>query len=289
MERRTYVYALLAILNWSTVASAFKIALRYTDFVSLLLSSSLTSLLIFLSYIVYSGKFHHLIEYIKNNIAMVIALAILNPFLYYLLLFKAYSLIRAQEAMALNYTWPIMIVIFGSIILKRKIEWKSMVALIISFIGVFIILTKGNLFLNIHYGSIIALSTSVIWAIFWIYGIKIEGDDEVKMCANFIFGTLFIVPIAILNGVNYSWEGIAGGVYAGIFEMGVTFLLWMKALRTSRADARISNMVYFSPFISMIVIHFAVGEEIMPYTILGVVFIIAGILLQQYASKGKEA
>ena len=32
----------------------------------------------------------------------------LNPFLYYIILFKAYSLLPAQEALSLNYTWPLV-------------------------------------------------------------------------------------------------------------------------------------------------------------------------------------
>ena len=287
MDRRAYIYAIIAILNWSTVASAFKITLHYINFTSMLFLSSLISMLIFSLYVIFTGKVDMLIKYIRNNLPTIIFLAILNPFLYYLLLFKAYSMVRAQEAMALNYTWPIMVVLMGSIILKNKTGWKSLAALMISFSGVFIILTKGEFSFSISYGDALALSTSIIWAIFWIYSIKVKERDEIKMCANFIFGVFLILPVALFNGLSYSLEGIAGSTYAGIFEMGITFLLWMKALSLSKAGARINNMVYLSPFLSIIIIHFVVGEEIMLYTFTGLIFIIGGILLQEYVNMKK--
>ena len=39
------------------------------------------------------------------------ALGFLNPFLYYVVLFKAYDLLPAQEAQPLNYTWAITLAI----------------------------------------------------------------------------------------------------------------------------------------------------------------------------------
>src|SRR5690554_8078229 len=68
-----------------------------------------------------------------------------NPFLYYIVLFNAYSLLPAQEAQALNYTWPIMLSLLAVPLLKQKIGVKNVVAIGISFVGVFIIVTGGDL------------------------------------------------------------------------------------------------------------------------------------------------
>jgi drug/metabolite transporter (DMT)-like permease len=79
--------------------------------------------------------------------------------------------------------------------------------------------------------------------------------------------------------------GLIGAIYIGLFEMGITFVLWLKALQLSKTTAQVSNFIYLVPFISLIVIHFTVGENIYPSTIIGLMFIIAGILLQQYVSR----
>jgi len=57
-----------------------------------------------------------------------------NPFLYYLVLFKAYELLEAQIAGTLNYTWPIVLVILSIFLLKQRISTWSIVAILISFL-----------------------------------------------------------------------------------------------------------------------------------------------------------
>lgn len=65
-----------------------------------------------------------------------------------------------------------------------------------------------------------------------------------------------------------------------MFEMGLTFLLWLKALRLTRNTARIANLIYLSPFLAMAFIHLLVGEEIRASSYLGLLFIVGDVLLQ---------
>ena len=45
-QRKAYAHAMVAVLLWSTVASAFKLSLRYLDCAQLLLYSSVTATVI---------------------------------------------------------------------------------------------------------------------------------------------------------------------------------------------------------------------------------------------------
>jgi drug/metabolite transporter (DMT)-like permease len=83
--------------------------------------------------------------------------------------------------------------------------------------------------------------------------------------------------------IIYTPAGIAGAVYVGLFEMGITFVLWLKALKLSRTTAQVSNLIYMSPFVSLVLIHFVVGERILLTTLIGLIFIITGIVIQQYS------
>jgi drug/metabolite transporter (DMT)-like permease len=74
-------------------------------------------------------------------------------------------------------------------------------------------------------------------------------------------------------------KGTIGSVYVGLFEMGITFLVWLKALRLSKTTAQIANLIYLTPFLSLVIIHFAVGEKILPSTLLGLGFIVGGIII----------
>ncbi len=88
--------------------------------------------------------------------------------------------------------------------------------------------------------------------------------------------------MAILGGVHVpNSPGLLGAVYVGLFEMGITFLLWLKALKLSKTTAHVTNLIYMVPFLSLVLIWFTVGETILPSTIVGLVFIVGGIVLQR--------
>jgi drug/metabolite transporter (DMT)-like permease len=294
MERQTkaYLYAGATVLLWSTVASAFKITLGHLSFIELLLGASIVSMTALFLILLLQGKLPVIGTYSRAEIARSAALGFLNPFLYYVILFKAYSLLPAQEAQPLNWTWPIMIVLLSIVILKQPIRWVSVLAILISFTGVLVISTRGDVlafrFTNLP-GAMLALGSSVIWALFWIYNVKDRRDEIVKLFLNFVFGTLFTLAAVLLSGEIRvpPAAGIVGVIWVGLFEMGITFVTWLKALQLSRTTAQVSNLVYAAPFLSLFFIHFIVGEEIFPSTVVGLVLIVAGVVVQQYASRGR--
>lgn len=290
VQKKAYLFALLAILFWSTVASAFKISLQYLDFQSLLFFSSITSFFLLSIIIIVDGQFRKLRGITRKDLSLSILLGLLNPFLYYLILFKAYDLLPAQEAMTLNYTWPLVLALLSAPILGQKLTLKSVFALLISFAGILMIATKGQPasleFSNLK-GDILAIGSSVVWALFWLFNVKSRLNETLKLFLNFFWGSLYISILLLLTG-GIQWpeaEGLVGAVYVGIFEMGITFVLWLKAMQlTSRTD-KISQLVFLSPFLSLIFINIFVGEKIHLYTISGLILIVSGILLQRYKNK----
>ncbi len=292
-QRQAYIYALLAVLCWSTIGSAFKISLRYLDFMTLLLFASFVAAVVLFIILLLQGKLYLLKKIKKEDLLSSVFLGLLNPFLYYVVLLKAYELLPAQEAGTLNYIWPLVLVLLSIPMLRQKITGWSILAILISFFGIILISTHGHL-LTLRFsnpvGVILALVSAIFWALYWIFNMKDRREEVSKLFLNFCFGFFYIfLTIAILRllGLNWSrypllpWQGITGSVYLGIFEMGITFILWIMALKLSSTTAKVSNLIYLSPFISLILIHFLVGEVILLSTVIGLVFIIGGIILQQ--------
>ena len=122
--RQSYIYAGLAILFWSTVPTAFKISLGKLDILPMLTIASVTSSLVLLI-IVLAGKKIRLIRMTTGKDLLNSAiLGFINPFLYYLILLKAYQLLPAQVAQPLNMIWPIILVFLSVPFLRQKIERK---------------------------------------------------------------------------------------------------------------------------------------------------------------------
>ena len=291
-QKKAVLYAVGAVGLWSTVATAFKIALRYVSPLHLLLLSSFVSFAAYFLILLVTGKLPGLFKSSRREIARSAGFGFLNPFLYYLVLFQAYSRLLGQEALVLNYTWPIVLVLLSVFLLKQRISLPGMAALLLSFLGVVVIATRGS-FTSLRFsdplGLGLALGSSLIWGFYWLLNVKDSREAVLKLCLNFLFGTLYSAA-ALLIFERFSLPKLYGCVsviYVGLFEMGITFLLWLQALKTTESTALISNLVFLSPFVSLLLLHLVIGEEIFLSTFLGLALIVAGILLQRYAGRKK--
>ncbi len=293
-QTKAYLFALAAVLLWSTVASAFKIALRFVDVLSLLFFSSLVATIFMAIMMTNSRKWSLLNQSTPNTFVQAAIRGFLNPFFYYLILFKAYDMLPAQEAMSLNYIWPIMLVLLSVVFMKQKIGLISIVGMMVSFVGVITIATHGQIdslkFENPE-GAALALFSSIVWALFWLVNLKNKEDETLKLFLSFAFGTLFSFVAVLLFGQWPEWHLKAGLslIYIGLAEMGITFFLWSQALKLSRRTDQVSSLIFLSPFLSLFIIAIVLGEKIGFYTLIGLVLIIAGILFGKTKNRSTES
>ena len=287
-QPRSYGLALLSIAFWSTMGTAFKLTLNYLNPGMLLLIATFTALAFLGAVVIIKDKSSILKLISWKQVFNSALMGLFNPFLYYLVLFGAYNRIPAQEGVALNYIWPVMLVIFSIVFLRQRINLISLLAIIISFSGIVVIAMHGD-FTQFRFsdtlGVTLAVGSALFWASFWIINMKDPREAIVKMFVNFAFGAVYILVwnLAFGNIIIPNIKGLAGAMYIGIFEMGLTFVLWLTALNLSTHTARVSNLVFISPFISLILVSLFVGEKILPSTVIGLGIIVAGIVLQQYA------
>ena len=288
--RQSYIYAGLAILFWSTVPTAFKISLGELDILPMLTIAALTSAAVLLIVVLCGKKFGLIRKTTSKQLLNSALLGFINPFLYYLILLKAYQLLPAQVAQPLNMIWPIILVFLSVPILRQKIERKSFIALFISFTGVYIISSQGRLLnpgnSNLT-GIMLATGSSIFWALYFILNVKDKRDEAVKLFLNFLFGSVYLVVAIIITGkwqVEIGFKGAVASVYVGIFEMGITFLFWLKALQMASTTDKVSNLVYLAPFLSLVFVHFNLHEPVYYTTPAGLLLIVSGILIQNRRS-----
>lgn len=289
-HKLAYAYAGAAVVLWATAASAFKIALRHLDVLPLLLVASATSTAVLFLYLAASNKLRLLRLFTRKDWLWSAGLGFLNPFVYYVVIFNAYSLLQAQEAQPINFVWPLTLVLLSIPILHQRIRPASILAILISFLGVIVIATHPHRpadLLAFRFtsgpGVALALGSTVVWALFWVLNTKDRHDEAVRLFANFLFATGYVLGLVLALGSAGAlpWQGLLGGVYIGLFEMGITFLVWLKALRSAKTTAHVVNLIYLVPFLSLLLIGLVLGEEIQASTVVGLILIVAGILLQR--------
>ncbi len=178
-----------------------KVSLRYMEVPQMLFYASLVSTVVLLVIVVAQGKLPLAFECSPRQYLRSAALGFLNPFLCYLVLFEAYDLIPAQEALPLNYTWPVVVVILSVPLLKQPISRISIAAILVSFLGVLVISTRGDQ-LGFQFtdptGAALAVGSTFIWATFWLANVRDDRDAVVKLFPDFSFGLVFVTIAALI-------------------------------------------------------------------------------------------
>jgi drug/metabolite transporter (DMT)-like permease len=81
--------------------------------------------------------------------------------------------------------------------------------------------------------------------------------------------------------LSASATSLAASVYVGLFEMGASFVTWLLAMQTAKHVSRIANLIFLSPFISLLWINGVLGEQVLPSTLVGLAMILMATLWQQ--------
>lgn len=290
---KAFLYALLAVLFWSTIPTAFKLGLEHSSTWQLLTGATLVSTLVLGILTLVRGKFPPMLTYTKRDLAFSALMGLLNPVSYYLILFKAYTILPAQVAQPLNMIWPIVLVLLAIPILRQRISWLSLGAMLLSFSGVVLVSLMGGTVSvdpQNRLGIFLALSTSVIWALYFLYNTRDKRDPVTRLFLNFAFASLFLLLAGAFMEQPFpgSSEGWLAALYVGVFEMGITFVLWLTAIRLAPKSDRISNLVYLAPFLNLLFASRILGEKIYLTTVFGIVLLVAGIVIQNISGKNAK-
>lgn len=286
-ERKALLFALSAVLLWSTVATAFKLTLEEFTPAQMVFVASLVSAIALVIVCGAQGTLKQIKTTFISNPWYYVLLGLINPFAYYLILFKAYELLPASQAQPINYSWAITLTLMAAIFLKQKIRGQDWIACLLGYFGVVVIATKGDV-LGLQFDSPLgvglALISTLLWASYWILNAKNTADPVIGVLLGFLVALPLAFGVAIYEGASWggiSTQGWLAVTYVGLFEMGITFVLWLSALKLTQNTARISNLIFASPFISLMLLAYVIGEEIHPSTLVGLVLIVIGLVVQQ--------
>ena len=283
-DGQAMLYGLGAVALWSTVATAFKVALGYMSPLELMWLASLVSWALIGFLVVRQGLTGQALRHGWRTAAWA---GLMNPVAYYLMLFGAYDRLPGQEAMALNYTWALAMAFLAVPILGQRLTRIDVLAGLIAYAGVWVIATRGAVFAVAFadpLGVGMALASTLLWALYWLLNARDHRPPLVAQWQNFSVGVP-VLTVLLLVGPGFQWhgwEGLAAGVYVGLFEMGIAFVLWQLAVHQVSRTAKVSNLIFLSPPVSLLLLYLVVGEPLLASTLIGLVLILGGLGLQQW-------
>ncbi len=292
-QKQAMFYGLGTVLLWSTVATAFKLALVDLAPVQMLLVACTASIFVMAGALMIMGRWQQVFQLSKRQYLQSVGMGLINPCLYYFLLFGAFDRLPAQEAQPLNYTWALVLAYLSVPFLGQKLRRIDILAGLVCYAGVVVIATRGavtSLSFSDPLGVSLALGSTLVWASYWIIATRDTRDPVVGLFLNFLFGwPVIALACWYTAGLALPLGGsLVAALYVGVFEMGVAFVLWSQAMKKAVNTSKVSNLIFISPFLSLVFIYFILGEVILPSTYVGLALILAGLWLQQMKVRARE-
>jgi len=282
--KKEYLYASVSIFCWSTVAVVTKLLLKSLNNFQLLWVSSFFAFLFLFFVNLFTGKLRKLREYSFKDLVISALIGLPGTFFYYVFYYFGADQMAASDAFIINYLWPIMSVICAVLILKEKMNFRKALAILISFAGIVVIMLGigDEVSKNFILGAVSCVLGAVSYGLFTALNRKFTYDKTISMMNNY---AVTFVLTTIINGTMGNlflpspMEAL-GMAWNGMFTMALANTVWILALQMGKTE-KISNLAYITPFLSMAwCAIFLENEPLSIYSVIGLVIIVGGILIQ---------
>ncbi len=280
---KSITYVLLCVFFWSLIPIVSKYGQIELDNHQFLFWSSLTSLLTFILISCSKNKASEFKTLSLSKWIRAIILGLLGTYIYYILLYFGYAKGNGLEVLIIQYTWPIFIIVLSVIILKERLTLKKVLSILLGFIGVFIVITKGD-FSSLKFDNIFVVSIVLVAAftfgLFSVLSKRVDIDPTVLVTIYFLTATItsFISMNALSEFKLLVPSSILPIIINGVLVNGVSYILWIKALKLGEASF-VAPFVFLTPAISTILIIIVFKEPFETVYILGVLSVISSGLI----------
>ncbi|MBQ1251946.1 MAG: DMT family transporter [Firmicutes bacterium] len=288
-----HLAAIFTVLIWSTTYISTKILLVDFDPVEIMVYRFIAgfALLFFLA-----GKPLKLKE--KKHELLFIAAGLCGVALYFTLQNLALTYTYASNAGVVISTAPFFTAILTHILLKNeeRLHINFFVGFLVAMTGIILISFNGAKMELNPLGDLLTVAAAVTWGFYSVFTKKIAnlGYDNIKTIRKvFFYGLLFMIPIVLLMGIDFSPEHIAESenlfhiLYLGLGASAICFITWNYAIRVLGA-VKTGVYIYLEPAITVVTSMFILDEIITPLAILGTALTMAGLVLSEWKFKRKQ-
>lgn len=200
----------------------------------------------------------------------------------------------ATNALLINSSIPIIIILFSVIILKIKLTKIQLFGVMLSMLGVVYLALNGNfsnlIDLKFNKGDVWVIASSFSWGLYSTL-LKLKPKDMKAFLPTTAFlGTLMLAPVFFLKGhhidnVFYvSLNAKLVVLYTIFFASIVSFYLWNDGIAKIGAD-KAGQFTHLMPVLGILSAHLFLGEKLYTYHVFGFLFIGLGIWLSLFYSR----
>jgi len=198
-----------------------------------------------------------------------------------LLFVLATKLTTAANAIFLQYTAPVYVLIFEPIFYKEKFRVRDLATVVACVAGMSLFFV-GKLRPQDLSGNLLALASGVCFAFFFLL-LRHSKAREVNRASSAIYGNLIVVLLcapsfftAARRGI--SSEDLARVVYLGVVQIGFAYLLFTLAMARGLRSLDAGIIGYVEPVLNPIWVFLFIGERPSGWAIVGGAIIITSVV-----------
>lgn len=290
-----YIFLVLAVLFWSGNFISGRYISNSIEPMQLSFYRWFFVLVLLLPYIFMNYK-NLIIGFKKDSLLLVVfgafGIAGFNTFLYYGL-----QTTTATNALLINSSTPIFIILITSIIFRIAITKIQILGVVLSTLGVLYLILKGDInhILELHFtpGDLWIIAAALDWA---IYSVLLKFKPKELSSFDFltittIIGVIILYIAFVLQGYKVGFSFLSNKdvlyslIYIVIFPSILSFYFWNMAtieLGANKAGQSAHLMPIFGAFLAYIFL----DEVLEFYHIIGIILIAIGIYLTMFFKRG---
>lgn len=194
----------------------------------------------------------------------------------------ATKLTTAANAIFLQYTAPVYVLILEPIFYKEKFRARDFVTVAACVTGMSLFFV-GKLRPQDVSGNLFALASGVCFALFFLL-LRHSKARQVNRAASAIYGNLIVVLLcapaffdALQRGISV--QDFASVAYLGIVQVGFAYLLFTLAMARGLRSLDAGIIGYIEPVLNPIWVFLFIGERPSGWAMIGGAIIVASVML----------
>lgn len=204
-----------------------------------------------------------------------------------LLFVLATKLTTAANAIFLQYTAPVYVLILEPLFYKEKFRLRDLLT-VAACVGGMSLFFVGKLRPQDVDGNLLALASGVCFALYFLL-LRHSKARDVNRASSAIYGNLIVVAIAAPAFFTAARKGISladvGSVaYLGIIQIGVAYALFTAAMARGLKSLDASIVGYVEPVLNPIWVFIFIGEQPSGWAMIGGAIIIASVVVHMLMS-----
>jgi drug/metabolite transporter (DMT)-like permease len=179
----------------------------------------------------------------------------------------------------LLYLYPMFVFILSVIVLREKVTWIKIVAIILALLGTTLTVDPAG---GKLYGILLAVAAALIYSVYIIVGTNVmkhvsavQSSLVIFASAGAVYGILTVFNGVHLPSTNFGWLSIAGIVFVATVIPVVTFLAGLERIGPTNA-AMLSTL---EPVVTVLLATWIFGERLQTIILLGGGMILIAVIL----------